>query len=404
MNQEKIGKFIAKLRKDKNMTQEQLAEKMGVSINAVSKWERGLSFPDISLYKKLCMELDISIEELINGERDNSEEAKEKAILSTISEKNRIKKNSNKKIMILVILFFVIITGIVFYNNNLKVGLVNDSDELYVIAIDYLRNEEFKNNKNSKEKDFNVFYSYHGFGIEKKDNYKYAYMWVFNQSYYIENEEYGGSLAISSGLSIPCKITFKDKKVIKVEFPKEGSKYISSIKTMFPNIIATQVLNFDKEENINKLFNEVSERKNKYYNYLNLDMSKITIDDINYNDLIFIVNIGNKTCIPVQLSVYKNGKYILHTHYKACKSQICTSELRYTKSIDGKYDFDIIQIIRHSTDANHMQFNMNNLPEYDIFTGNGYQFITDNDNKYLVDFLKLINVDLKKCAEPDYIN
>lgn len=52
MDQNKSGKFIAKLRKEKNMTQEQLAEKMGVSINAVSKWERGLSFPDVSLYKK----------------------------------------------------------------------------------------------------------------------------------------------------------------------------------------------------------------------------------------------------------------------------------------------------------------------------------------------------------------
>ena len=73
MDQNKSGKFIAKLRKEKNMTQEQLAEKMGVSINAVSKWERGLSFPDVSLYKKLCKELDINIEELINGEKDTSE-------------------------------------------------------------------------------------------------------------------------------------------------------------------------------------------------------------------------------------------------------------------------------------------------------------------------------------------
>ena len=55
MDQNKSGKFIAKLRKEKNMTQEQLAEKMGVSINAVSKWERGLSFPDddVSFCQKL---------------------------------------------------------------------------------------------------------------------------------------------------------------------------------------------------------------------------------------------------------------------------------------------------------------------------------------------------------------
>ena len=101
MDQNKSGKFIAKLRKEKNMTQEQLAEKMGVSINAVSKWERGLSFPDVSLYKKLCKELDINIEELINGEKDKSEEAKEKAIISTIKETDKIKKNSKKLLIVL---------------------------------------------------------------------------------------------------------------------------------------------------------------------------------------------------------------------------------------------------------------------------------------------------------------
>lgn len=73
MNQDKSGKFIAKLRKEKNMTQEQLAEKMGVSINAVSKWERGLSFPDVSLYKKICKELDINIEELINFKKKHED-------------------------------------------------------------------------------------------------------------------------------------------------------------------------------------------------------------------------------------------------------------------------------------------------------------------------------------------
>ena len=105
MDQNKSGKFIAKLRKEKNMTQEQLAEKMGVSINAVSKWERGLSFPDVSLYKKLCKELDINIEELINGEKDKSEEAKEKAIISTIKETDKIKKNSKKLLIFLSTIF-----------------------------------------------------------------------------------------------------------------------------------------------------------------------------------------------------------------------------------------------------------------------------------------------------------
>ena len=120
MDQNKSGKFIAKLRKEKNMTQEQLAEKMGVSINAVSKWERGLSFPDVSLYKKLCKELDINIEELINGEKDKSEEAKEKAIISTIKETDKIKKNSKKLLIVLSTIFVIIVCGLIYYNKNLS--------------------------------------------------------------------------------------------------------------------------------------------------------------------------------------------------------------------------------------------------------------------------------------------
>ena len=175
MNQEKNGKFIAKLRKEKGMTQEQLAEKMGVSINAVSKWERGLSFPDVSLYKRLCSELNISIEELINGEKDSSETAKEKAIITTIKETEKIKKNY-KKILILFLILFIIV---IYYSKKLKINLINDSDFLYDEVINFIKDKEFKDNPDSKYKDFNVFYSYNGFGIEKKKNYKYVYMWVY---------------------------------------------------------------------------------------------------------------------------------------------------------------------------------------------------------------------------------
>ncbi len=399
MDQDKSGKFIAKLRKEKNMTQEGLAEKMGVSINAVSKWERGLSFPDVSLYKKICKELGISIEELINGEKDNSDEAKEKAIFSTIKETNKIKKNSKKILIVLSSLFLIIICGLIYYNKNLRVNLISDSDNLYDVAIDYLRNYEFQNNPDSKMKDFNVFYSYHGFGIEERDNYKYAYMWIYSQNYYLEE----GSLAIAGGFSMPYKFTFKDSRVIKVETPKDGNKYISSIKKMFPGIIANQVLNFDKEENINKLFIEVSNKKNKYYDYLNIDMNGITIDDISYGDLIFTIWIGKKDCVPVELAVYKNNKYKLFNEYESCRpNQNCNAILNYSNSIEGKYDYDIIQIIKHSTDANNLQYTNDNMPKYEIFSGNGYNFITDDDNKYLTVFLKSINVDLSQCAKPNY--
>lgn len=404
MNQEKSGRFIAKLRKEKNMTQEQLAEKMGVSINAVSKWERGLSFPDVSLYKKLCKELDINIEELINGEKDKSEDAIEKAIISTAIEKEKIKRNSRKILLLIFVIFLIIFSILIYYNKNLKVNLVNDSDILYDEVINFLRNKEFNENPDANEKDFNVFYSYHGFGIEKVNNYKYVYMWIYQQSYYIEKEEYGSGLAISSSSSMPVKAIIKDNKIQDIVYPKDGNQYVLSIKEMFPAIIEYQVLNYDKEKNINVLFNEVEQKKNIYYDYLSLDMNKITIEDLSYDNLIFSITYRKSQCdIPVQLNIYKNNQYVLLTGYESCKpGKLCNSMLIYTDPIRGSYDYDIIEIIIHSTDANNLQFTNDNRAEYEIFSGKGHMFITDNDNKYLKEFLKSINVDLTQCAKANY--
>lgn len=79
MNQEKIGKFIAKLRKQKKLTQEQLAEKLGITKNAVSKWERGLGLMDLSLLKPLSHILEVSVTEILNGERFTKEEIDSKS-------------------------------------------------------------------------------------------------------------------------------------------------------------------------------------------------------------------------------------------------------------------------------------------------------------------------------------
>ena len=68
MNQQAIGKFIAQKRKEKNLTQEQLAEKLGVSNKTISKWENGKGMPDYSVVKNLCEALQITVAELIDGE------------------------------------------------------------------------------------------------------------------------------------------------------------------------------------------------------------------------------------------------------------------------------------------------------------------------------------------------
>lgn len=74
MNQERIGKFIAELRKEKNMTQSELAQKLGITDKSISRWENGRTMPDISLLSVLAEELNTTIPEILNGQKMSKEE------------------------------------------------------------------------------------------------------------------------------------------------------------------------------------------------------------------------------------------------------------------------------------------------------------------------------------------
>lgn len=97
MNQEQIGKFIAELRKEKNMTQQELAEKLNITDRAISNWENGRRLPDYTSLPLLAEVLDISIQELLNGHKMSKEELIElKDTLENIIEigaDDHIKKN-----------------------------------------------------------------------------------------------------------------------------------------------------------------------------------------------------------------------------------------------------------------------------------------------------------------------
>lgn len=79
MDQIKTGKFIAELRKERGLTQKQLAEKLGISDKTISKWERGNGMPEVSLMMPLCEALEISVNELLSGERLTAEQYSGKA-------------------------------------------------------------------------------------------------------------------------------------------------------------------------------------------------------------------------------------------------------------------------------------------------------------------------------------
>ncbi len=95
MNQIKIGKFIADCRKKASLTQMQLAEKLGITDKAISKWERGISMPDTSLMLQLCDILGISVNELLSGGRitmENKNQKNEQLLLDMAREMERKNK------------------------------------------------------------------------------------------------------------------------------------------------------------------------------------------------------------------------------------------------------------------------------------------------------------------------
>ena len=118
MDQVKIGKFIAELRRTKGMTQLELAEKLGVTDRSVSNWENGKCMPDLSLFKPLCDEFGITINELMSGERltkENYQQQLEENIIKINID--QVKKYCIHKILKYICIFFIslIIIFIMFF-------------------------------------------------------------------------------------------------------------------------------------------------------------------------------------------------------------------------------------------------------------------------------------------------
>ena len=113
MDQEKIGKFIAECRKKRKMTQSELGEKLGVTEKSISNWENGRNMPDLSLFKPLCEELNISLNDLMSGEKVKEKEYRDKLeenIINTIDYSNKKIESRNIFIGLILIVFGVLIS------------------------------------------------------------------------------------------------------------------------------------------------------------------------------------------------------------------------------------------------------------------------------------------------------
>ena len=139
MNQEKIGNLIKKIRKNNNLTQKQLADKYGVTYQAVSKWENGKNIPDISLIKQMSKDFNIEIEDILEG---------------------KVNQKKNRKIIIIIIVLLLLISIIFLimkednfsfstlssqcanYNITGSIAYNNTKSSIYISDINYCGKEE----------------------------------------------------------------------------------------------------------------------------------------------------------------------------------------------------------------------------------------------------------------------
>ena len=287
MNQEKIGRFIAELRKEKKMTQINLANKLGITDRAISKWENGRGLPDLSLLTPLCEILDVSINELLSGSRLDKKDYQEKLeenIINTIDYTNKkIKKTKKIFVIILSVIIMFIVLFMVMYGidinrmrNNKPVIFSTwgysyvppidlKEDEIELAITDYLiqkGDSEPKHNDNEK-----TFVSMRIYLIEEKERDKHynIYAWVLEEKHYLENDE----IKQDSGSSIPYKFVVKsvDGKFSVTDFkiPRDGSYYSFDMKNIFPESVRNDMNEVHNDGTIEKLEMDIQKQLNLYF-------------------------------------------------------------------------------------------------------------------------------------------
>ncbi|MDO4419342.1 MAG: helix-turn-helix domain-containing protein [Ruminococcus sp.] len=133
MDQIKIGKFISKCRKEKNLTQMQLAEKLGITDRAISKWETGKSLPDSSIMLELCEMLGITVNDLLSGEvvtMSNYNEKLENNLISMIKEKEKADKQ-----LLSMEIFIGVLVSLILFSLVFVAAFVQMADWLRIVLI-----------------------------------------------------------------------------------------------------------------------------------------------------------------------------------------------------------------------------------------------------------------------------
>ena len=107
MDSEKVGKYISRLRKQEGLTQEELAEKIGVNSKTISKWETGINVPDTVLLFELSRVFKVNVQDILNGEKIDTSDKSDFAIINGITFYNKVFKKRIMKIFFFTLLIMI---------------------------------------------------------------------------------------------------------------------------------------------------------------------------------------------------------------------------------------------------------------------------------------------------------
>jgi len=233
MNQEKIGKFIAKLRKDKNMTQEDLAQILGVNSRSVSRWETGKCMPDLSLLSPISEELEVSINELMSGEKIASKEYQntfEKNMVTTISKVD--KSNKAWKILYRLSMGLLILVwgtiGISIFLNNYQLTMKYNSKTMNITKNENLTLEFVEQQLNIEVKNVMGLDTQYLITSYIEDETEYGIIFIKAKESIVNYFQRKNIYKDCKDLTY-CSSTFKSIDIHNPEFPKNYKVYYTTL-------------------------------------------------------------------------------------------------------------------------------------------------------------------------------
>ena len=299
MNYETIGKFIQEKRKEKNLTQKELAYKLGVTDKAVSKWERGQGCPDVSILEILSKELGVSILEILKGRIIENEIIKVTEANDYIQETIKYTKNNIKETINKIITFLIIAISLILLILNIE-NIIN-LNKKYKYDFDTENHQTIKKNVEKIEKNTKIILN--------------------NQGIY-EKEDYN---KICDILNNNLK-SIKNEKLIKETGTKEYTRneiYMQDINQVINNIqmieLARIIGKYNNDETytqslIDNIYMKILAGMDSDFNTSYIyKLMNLTLEDYNplfYNDILYLRTIKIKTSISTYLYLTEQIKKV----------------------------------------------------------------------------------------------